>query len=79
MTVARFVRNLDVLLRGDIAAARRAAQDIAGDLLILIEHVPWGTSELQRRTTTVACDLILLRSLVRFGVERDENRARPPE
>lgn len=62
MTVNDFLSNLETLLTGERDAAKTAAEDIATDLLVWIEHTPWGSSELDQRRTAVAGQLLALRN-----------------
>lgn len=56
-----FIRDLQQLLHGDIAQARIAAHDIAGDLAILIEHRHWSTTDCEQRIQKIAERLLTLR------------------
>lgn len=62
MTVNDFLSNLETLLTGERDDARIAAEDIAGDLLIWIEHIAWASADLDRRRTLVAGRLLALRN-----------------
>lgn len=62
MTVNDFLFSLETLLAGERSDAKIAAEDLAGDLLIWIEHTPWGSADLDRRRTTVAGQLLALRN-----------------
>jgi hypothetical protein len=62
MTVNDFLSNLDTLLTGERTDAKIAAEDMAGDLLIWIEHLAWASADLDRRRTSVAGRLLALRN-----------------
>lgn len=62
MTVNDFLLSLETLLAGDRDDAKLAAEDLAGDLLIWIEHVAWASADLDRRRTIVAGRLLALRN-----------------
>lgn len=60
-TADHFIRDLQQLLRGDFPPAYTAAQDIAADLAILIEHRQWGTPDCEQRIQQIARLLLTLR------------------
>lgn len=61
MTVNDFINDLCKLLTAERSEAKIAAEDIAADLLIWIEHLQWGTGALDARKREVAKRLMLLR------------------
>jgi len=61
MTVNDFINDLVKLLTDEGTEARMAAEDIAADLLIWIEQVPWASAELERRKAQVGQQLLRLR------------------
>src|ERR1700678_428417 len=61
MTVNDFINDLVKILTTEGTEARMAAEDIAADLLIWIEQVPWASAELDRRKVQVGQQLLRLR------------------